>query len=471
MLNEILSELNEDELNTVIHKREILERTQMLLSGLSRSCLEATKVLSGPILDSERGPTTGLLSLPNELLELILLFAVAEDDCDTKLPVAISHVCKRFRDVALNIPHLWARVSIRQRPAGLSTFLSRRRNAKLTVVFIYSNADAMGAIWRGRNFLTELLPLCNDWAKVVIDSDYTPIAGHNQWAVLLQSFSVCRNMSANSLTDMVLRFSTDAIRDSSMLPIFFATWKMPILQRLELRNVIPNWAFPDSLKDVSIAFDEGLPLRTDQLLPFLSMNNILCSLSLDYVDGQISYTNRIMSVHFANLKHLRISSPPKSSIQNLLPKLHFPSIRTLSFNLYITPGLAITREVMSNLLPTFNDYTTLTEFSFKTRQYAPIDETPLNFLVHRFPSLQHLSIEAPNIWPPDGERLMQPLLHLKSISLKNCNYFDRYFMRKFAREMHSNGVMLDALSVSGCPQLSEVWLKDVFPSNHISSVD
>lgn len=87
--------------------------------------------------------------LPDDILSLIFEFASLErkstahrdcrdiegdPPCITNVPVRLSHASRQFRSLALRLPKIWTVLSTSFAPMQISTYLTRSRNASLTIV-------------------------------------------------------------------------------------------------------------------------------------------------------------------------------------------------------------------------------------------------------------------------------------------------------------------------------------------------
>ncbi|TDL17485.1 hypothetical protein BD410DRAFT_901458 [Rickenella mellea] len=169
----------------------------------------------------------GIHSIPDDILAHI--FEVGYHSCDDQgsrdshhFSVAVSHVSRRFRMVALRTPRIWTRLSNWMKTSQLETFSYRSKAADLIITATTDEYDDPNISLEA--FLAITLPSHSRWSEFTYDI----LEHHNLFpqAILSQT----RNLTFPRLRSLgcVKAFSTDG--DDGVLPEHtFATWEMPAL--------------------------------------------------------------------------------------------------------------------------------------------------------------------------------------------------------------------------------------------------
>jgi hypothetical protein len=118
-INDILSE-RQQQLDAVVHDISGLDKVVGKINDLRQQLVEKQdKVNQSLIL--HRGHTSALWRLPDEVLCQIFVHCLPETDhrVSTKVaPILLTRVCRRWREVVINMPSLWCRLSIEVRWAS-----------------------------------------------------------------------------------------------------------------------------------------------------------------------------------------------------------------------------------------------------------------------------------------------------------------------------------------------------------------
>lgn len=111
-----------------------METARKTLEGLVGSMDRMLETTKEKILPTFRHH--GIKSLPDEILEKIFLMMLAKgcDFADRFPELVISHVCRHFRNVAINCPLLWSRLTSRMSESHAVCHFQRSENVDFTVI-------------------------------------------------------------------------------------------------------------------------------------------------------------------------------------------------------------------------------------------------------------------------------------------------------------------------------------------------
>ena len=224
----------------------------------------------------------GLASLPMEILMHIRLFLQeALDSWDTNLCKFSHHpctafplVCRRFRQLELNTPALWAYVSDAMSPERLELHISRSGGHALDVnLFLGCYGKGVGdhqcRQWK------ILIPSSDRWRRLAVHVAYGVIFLYNRLNSYLRAFE---GLSLSSLRCLSL-----TVLDRGVIPVF-GTWSLPRLRRLYCSKInyfnALQLTYPLESLHLS-AF--SCSVNTEPLLDFLSSGKAAQILSLRVV--------------------------------------------------------------------------------------------------------------------------------------------------------------------------------------------
>ncbi len=121
----------------------------------------------------------GIVSLPDELLPIIFELAVQEEGCmGATQAIRLSHVSRRFRDIALEDRNLWTTMRSNASKEELETFVCRSGTDMNIYMFVdavpdrdgpYENGDS-DALWK------LLMPAASRWRTLSLAEHYSNYA-------------------------------------------------------------------------------------------------------------------------------------------------------------------------------------------------------------------------------------------------------------------------------------------------------
>ena len=118
-------------------------------------------------------------SLPNDILAHIFELACDLDERPS-FAVAISSVCRRFREIAQRLPRLWAYVSNEQSPEALHAYLTLSREMGLNVRIFFGQETTP-------EFLDAIVAHAHRWEDLRVGLDAKlPVDFWNDWRVMDQ---------------------------------------------------------------------------------------------------------------------------------------------------------------------------------------------------------------------------------------------------------------------------------------------
>ncbi|KAG9010369.1 hypothetical protein FRB93_004208 [Tulasnella sp. JGI-2019a] len=156
-----------------------------------------------------------------------------------KLPIAVSQVCKQWRNAALNLPTLWNYIDMREgRPYDRTlVWLKRSRNAVLDIDLDYRDQLTKPEAYFQRNFLITLnviLPTMGRWGSLCVNAP----------TELVQTALHVFTSPAPMLQSLILKGWTDPAQQQQpvrdMPPTIFAS-QTPKLRYVYLREMGLRW--------------------------------------------------------------------------------------------------------------------------------------------------------------------------------------------------------------------------------------
>lgn len=360
----------------------------------------------------------GIASLPNELLARILEVVTEITDVNERVAeaVALSHVSKRFRNVALTLPALWNVVSTNDAINVNTMCLSRTTAPGLNIRLEMEEEDQFGEEQSAPilEWFPAVLEHASHWSTFSYDS--TGIL--NDINVLNWLRDSCADLRLPSLHSLHIKRSNASPIES--VSHFYSSWTMPMLLELIAANFIPcamNYATLSICK-ISLSFDQQWDLRT--LLQFLSSLTSLKELWLDLAGEPFSNMDGIVSfplVYTAPIEKLTVSlfgvDPWFTS--HLLRRLLRPSLSTLIMQLTSSSYGQVPRantDLSSTLGACLHEVSAVNVRSLELiasrfAVYGGSNGTILSLLFDKFPSLKHLAVK---IHAAEDRDLLRPYL-------------------------------------------------------------
>ncbi|THH01496.1 hypothetical protein EW145_g6901 [Phellinidium pouzarii] len=360
----------------------------------------------------------GFSLLTDDLVEHVFeTLHLLDGDVDNRCSLKLSHVCRRFRSIALRLPTLWMNVTSHDDIDELQTYLSRSKDVGLRVILACAFGGTECKCSKGfDSFLRTIVPHASRWKEFQIEA-----APHQLWVYLPQLRLHCYELQLPLLDTLVLAHSESSISDLTTdfdedLLHFYRTWSMPNLRHLKAYDFLPHVfmlhsnPFPQTLTFCSFTLDNS-DTELPRLMSFLAQQPSLHSLTIVMGAALLSNEPLINTVKLAHLESLDVHinldlfPVPDTSFTRLLVMQFFfcldtPRLSKISINLEgCDADVGEWLECIFPRLPSDNDpdpYAALREISFSMRTRLDKKEKT-DLLFKKFKNLEHLSISAPDV--------------------------------------------------------------------------
>ncbi|KAI0044104.1 hypothetical protein FA95DRAFT_303822 [Auriscalpium vulgare] len=272
------------------------------LSLFSSHTLDAT--VEGPSPD----PRCHIDGLPAECLGLI--FAICVEDDPPENPedgsghslgwITVTHVCRRWRDVALGYPQLWTLVAFNLGDAWAQEMVARSQSAAL---LMYPKVDSLSDI--GIDIIAKSVHRVKELDFGVVDEYDTMLALVQQLtkpALQLEDLTLYAVDDLLPIPDEFLGGSAPRLRTLSLNGFIFDLWASPMLhglRHLEVRVSCEGQETEDVCDDI---------LEALQAMPALeSLNLGHCFPLQDHIPGHNRAGHSIKMVALPNLAYLEVT--------------------------------------------------------------------------------------------------------------------------------------------------------------------
>ncbi|KAF9456239.1 hypothetical protein BDZ94DRAFT_420844 [Collybia nuda] len=218
-------------------------------------------------LSLEYLPGTKYASLPTEILCEIFALAssisLAEFPKQRFMPIVISHVDRRWREIVLDLPNLWTPVRISGYDATvLDTVFTRSKGHSLDIFLDYPQATPTGANLRLWNTLISVLSQmyrCRSLTISTVDANFKLIRnvfGYRCMAPLLESLKLTCIDAAAREPSIFPVINYDITKLSSIYVdglVLMNTLSMGV-KEMEIRNTVGPWDWPRSSGSLDSTF-------------------------------------------------------------------------------------------------------------------------------------------------------------------------------------------------------------------------
>ncbi|KLO14081.1 hypothetical protein SCHPADRAFT_332546 [Schizopora paradoxa] len=410
---------------------------------------------------------SGFLSLPDEILSVVLEFAAHRTSKDTHKAITrsasaatrLSHVCSRFRRLVISSPYLWDRVCPRMHIGSVTSCFARcGRNAE--VHFSTSPYDRKVL----RHFSSIITSNSSLWRRLIVDVTH---GGQNLFTEQIEQLDeetiLMRHLSVPFLTDLQVVYpdralSTQYSRRSDQDRIhFYSTWSFARLSSMYAENLIPlPFSGSKSLQSLSIDLslgwygpDPGV-LDVRALVSFFASCRALEKLALRISDcrNSIAFTpnSPVEMVNVANLD-LQFVQCNSDAVGSLMTAIAFPNVSSLKLVICATVTIdietaidAARRECQSILHTVFGDSDTfprLRELHFIISIDGLVGHHQIiSFPFSYVPALKHLKITTySTALALPSETVLLP--DLRSLDLTKCFAIGPHWIAEFIRKLRS----------------------------------
>ncbi|TDL17452.1 hypothetical protein BD410DRAFT_548776 [Rickenella mellea] len=232
----------------------------------------------------------GIQSLPDDILRNTFEIGYETYDneyWDHTFPVALSHVNRRFRSIALSTPRIWTNLSNRIPSTQLETFISRSKAAELSIIL--DLVDPFEYKPCSPETLIEITEGHSDrWSSFtykcsVLDEEPEDVV---QYGYTHPALSQCRHLTLRRLRSLSCRkYGFDEEYDTSSPEAIFATWALPEFVRFDgLNALVRGSSIGKNVICCKLQFDREVSWDFRTLLHRLESWSHLESVSFDVSD-------------------------------------------------------------------------------------------------------------------------------------------------------------------------------------------
>ncbi|KLO14077.1 hypothetical protein SCHPADRAFT_996875 [Schizopora paradoxa] len=308
--------------------------------------------------EEENADRISLLSLPDEILSIILQSAAASASVNehglfvpikyTRTSFRLSHICQRLRTISISTQSLWSYTNSLI-PTEMVETCFRRLSApigEVQMTYSYWNGGHFGRplqaalIKTCKSYLSAAIPFSQYWRRFNHRNDIFTIDGLRELAVLT------RGLNAPHLSDLSVSYSSKTLRipnkqrsqeDYDALH-YFSTWSTPSLSTLRIENFIPKASMVSNLqfvKKLHMSLCFGTTFFTRDLVSLLETLSHLEELSihLEFLNSKIPVEEYpagtkvvLSSIQTLKLDFFRCSG---DSVSTALAPLSFPNVTFL----------------------------------------------------------------------------------------------------------------------------------------------
>ncbi|KLO14076.1 hypothetical protein SCHPADRAFT_332503 [Schizopora paradoxa] len=271
-----------------------------------------------------------LLSLPDEILAIIFRNAVdgtrLDEEDSIYLPLAhvqasasLSHVCQRFRHVAISIPYLW-NCTFNRMSTDLVEMCFSRLSIPIAEVSVTTTSN-LASIESSKSYLSTVVPFSQRWRRYEHEQLRFAIDRLKEVA----SFS--RNLNAPHLLELSIVYSTAPLKltngersqaDREAIH-YYSTWSCPMLTSVSTRNLIPvPYMIPNSpsLKELDMS------MNFERNTPKFSLGDL------------VSFLSSLVQLEDLTLQFFSLNSNIEEMDSPISTKVALSSLRKLCINLY-----------------------------------------------------------------------------------------------------------------------------------------
>ncbi|KLO12275.1 hypothetical protein SCHPADRAFT_929356 [Schizopora paradoxa] len=475
------------------------------LTEMSSTLHSIRRALVGLRTDADRlAITLGLASLPDEVLSSIFILAQRAQDKDkAKFSIAISQVCRRFREVAIGTPLLWNHVALMMPKDMVHTFLRRSGDVRLHVTISDSWTGGGGAIKDfEKDFFRAVFYHLERVGWLDLKIFCLPPENSRSSQIILSIFQHLSDKCLPRLEELRIHYP-DYVGSSGIAPfpvdlLLQGYFKLPSLRTLKIgtKGHFPAVQFGDKLSTIVVELASGSVEMAMHNFLFLlatstSLNHVTLIFSCPYKSRAIelpiangvaapSITSFILityhdetfndptfrtftrSFYFPNLSHLSI----KAKCMDIVDCWHLSSetYQDERLNGDFTPFL-------EDVFAGCESYPALRNFELELTPEAYHTKPFFNFPFAKYmPNLKHFGVAVgmmSETWHP-------ALPALRSLRVEGCRIKDVSWIQAFVEEMISSGMdeHFDSLRVSCTKQvLTEIRNKVKLPSTKIDAYE
>lgn len=468
-----------------------LNKTKLLLEDTIAALTRVTTLCNLALKEAKEGEKSliagqSIAALPDDILSIISEQLSNLEDDDQSL-IRFSHVCRRFRDVALSTSGAWSSISSTYCERKNDTFLSRSKTSGLDISLFYNDEDAVNIY---KDFITLVSAHSARWRSfrfhvdVKHNDDLESLGGLTRWLGM-----ACRGLELTMVCKLQISYtanlSTLGHRIAEHGLHFYTFWDMPNLQTLHADNFIPRPLSAKSLKAFRFKmsrriYDEWHDLKP--LVRFLESCDGLEDLTLD-LDGihhseALSHATNLQRVKKACIS-FKSGDNDLGTLRNLLGAISLPNVTELTACTKVRQWNDVGRW-LNCLLNEKNTFSKLERLDICASrwQYEGCGVATV-FKLH--PWLSHLSIHLRDLRDEEGDHpydiwgkrtLVEPT-QLKYLRFKGCKGFDCYPVVQVLEDIaYSAGWDgFQRMDVVNCPSFRKSLFEGKIPDSKISWID
>lgn len=448
----------------------------------------------------------GFSSLPDEILAVVLENAAYDCDVDNRdgppyynyrvtssapirtvrAAIKLSHSCRRFRRLILNIPAFYNRICNSMPPDMVSTCCDRLTTTNVGMdVRLYNNST------EDMDFIRMAMKNSKHWHHYTHFYSSTWEIDEEFIADMEVLAKTVHKLDAPSLTSVSIHYpssTTTHIQEGRRQDTFFyfKTWTMPNLSMLNLGNVIPSpFAGSASLRQLSLQWnpeEDNLVMFSLQTLDaFLAPCVLLEELAIELVCvsrllsrvtsmGRLAKLDRLIRTNFT-FRECDIHV-----VKTVMKELGFPSVQSMKLHI-LMPYDSLTvdpdmpegdvHDILLEMFPDRTAFTKLSDLQLEcdiSRTYRPI-QVSIPFV--GLSKIKHLCLVTKNsILAPIPSGISLP--SLRSLSFQYCRKLEVDWIASLLGVVKANGIFEPShLEVKECR-----WTKyPVFtPSSWLSTI-
>ncbi|TDL21711.1 hypothetical protein BD410DRAFT_789456 [Rickenella mellea] len=403
-------------------------------------------------------------SIPNEVLSRIFETAYDCDIWDNEFSRRVSHVSRRFRMVALDTPFIWSVLHNAQSAEELETFLTRSRNAKLTV--------CLNEHFGTPKYLAPKLSIGQFLRQVGKPEILRRWYEFRCWLENSDHFAVMRQVLGKRCDLPFLQSMTLARTPHSDCPPLADAcklWRTPVLHHIACKDMIlPNKTRVPTLKSAVLDFRSYL--SSENLTKALSavakieMLTIRANSHANFCASPPAKTTKLVE-----LKSMTVLPPdtgtysPTVASQTIFQWFNAHNLTKLT----IHPGSSLMMGSDRAFGMTFygdNPYPVLEELSVICKCFTAFGGNAFPIALDKVPSLRTLSIIGSPMANADIKMLCQRGLRfpqLRTLRLHRCSSIDDAAIRDVVAELRRDPQWSEfqRLELFHCQSLSLDYLK------------
>lgn len=433
------------------------------------NCIKAIRITAEQRLKAAR-LRIGIASLPDELLANIFHFVTQEEDHKDVLSVVfrgfesfksmflsavkLSHVCDRFRRVALLTPSLWNGISDDMTPHMVKLSLIRSGRMPLDITFLSFQSTMDRFCFYNPKHFTRLVSKTSDrWRSLKIYSSVGIGIRDKEFSLKSLNLPLLTNLKIDSPSDR-RRSEQHILRD----------WNTPRLQSMTICQFIPPpFQQSSSLRclRVDLRGSGRLTMDIQALRKFLLSCKLLTELKIRVTDTRIVNTARQPSnfrLPCVEAVTFEIPSCRPELVKSLLEEIRFPVTSKLELVLGLDPSRNRGSLLFDNISPFFLDesiFPAVTTLNLTVNcdpsmvyGFGPVTPFSIPFIL--LGNIQHLTLSISGfdqLIPSEDD-----LPALRSLRLENCDCIDSSWIFDAVENLNQRGNLgeLDLLSISDC---------------------